>query len=358
MCSPTRASILSGRHVIHTGVYTPFAQGTALRLSLNFSLLPQHLSSLGYKTHMVGKWHIGQNELAALPTGRGFDSSYGYWSGAETYYSHEASGAYDFAEGTQTCAAANGSYSTNLFAERAVRIVLAHEFKTSPLFLYLAFQAIHWPLEVDASHKKRFDNTTGGSSRRQSVAAMATVLDEGVGNVTRALKQAGQWERALVIFVSDNGGPTHGDEETNSNNYPMRGGKNTLWEGGTRVVACARGAGISPHLVGIFFFFLSLTSYNSHHNSRAQSREKCRRRGASSGQKTRRGIEGEDPATAGIERFFSRKGPREKNNVSFLKYVGGGDGEHLQGLREGHVLRTTERALSSYSHLSSCYLYI
>jgi len=273
VCSPTRASILSGRHVIHTGVYTPFAQGTALRLSLNFSLLPQHLSSLGYKTHMVGKWHIGQNELAALPTGRGFDSSYGYWSGAETYYSHEASGAYDFAEGTQTCAAANGSYSTNLFAERAVRIVLAHEFKTSPLFLYLAFQAIHWPLEVDASHKKRFDNTTGGSSRRQSVAAMATVLDEGVGNVTRALKQAGQWERALVIFVSDNGGPTHGDEETNSNNYPMRGGKNTLWEGGTRVVACARGAGISPHLVGIFFFFY-LSRHTTHTTTTERRAEK------------------------------------------------------------------------------------
>jgi len=58
-------------------------------------------------------------------------------------------------------------------------------------------------------------------------------------------------------------------------------------------------------------------SYNSHHNSRAQSREKCRRRGASSGQKTKRGIEGEDPAAAGIERFFSLKGPREDNNAFF-----------------------------------------
>ena len=103
---------------------------------------------------------------------------------------------------------------------------------------------------------------------------------------------------------------------------------------------------------------LLLSSSYRTNSTQAENRVERSSAEALDGQKTRRGIEGEDPATAGIERFFSRKGPREKNNVSFLKYVGGGDGEHLQGLREGHVLRTTERALSSYSHLSSCYLYI
>ena len=198
----------------------------------------------------AGKWHLGQNELAALPTGRGFDTYYGYWSGAETYYTHEARGYYDFADGLQTCRGANGSYSTSLFAERAVSIIQGHDFASRPLFLYLAFQAVHWPLEAPESVKRRFDNSTGGSERRRSVAAMAALLDEGVGNVSRSLKQAGQWDKTLVIFVSDNGGPTHGFEGTNSNNYPMRGGKNTLWEGGTRVVAAVRGAGIDASLIG------------------------------------------------------------------------------------------------------------
>ena len=85
VCSPTRASILSGRHAIHHGIYMPFGQGSALRLNLSYTLLPRYLQRHGYATHAVGKWHLGQNELAALPTARGFDTHYGYWAGAEDY---------------------------------------------------------------------------------------------------------------------------------------------------------------------------------------------------------------------------------------------------------------------------------
>ena len=79
---------------------------------------------------------------------------------------------------------------------------------------------------------------------------MASILDDGVRNVTDALKREGMWESTLLIFVSDNGGPTNGNEGTASNNFPMRGGKNTLWEGGTRVLAVARGAGVGAALRG------------------------------------------------------------------------------------------------------------
>ena len=68
VCTPTRASILTGRHAIHHGIYMPFAQGSALRLNLSYTLLPRYLQRHGYATHAVGKWHLGQNELAALPT--------------------------------------------------------------------------------------------------------------------------------------------------------------------------------------------------------------------------------------------------------------------------------------------------
>ena len=249
VCSPTRASLLSGRHAIHHGIYMPFARGSNLRLNLSYTLLPAALANLGYESHAVGKWHLGQNELAALPTGRGFDSFYGYWTGAETHFSHFATRAYDFADQTETCLSVNGTYGTRLFAKRAVEIIEGAK-ASRPFFLYLALQNVHWPLEAPAEYLDRFANTTGGDKRRQAVAAMASIADEAIGNVTSAMKRTGIWESTHLILLSDNGGPTNGNEGTWSSNYPMRGGKNTLWEGGTRVMAAMRGPAIGPRLIG------------------------------------------------------------------------------------------------------------
>merc|ERR1712159_401754 len=249
VCTPTRSSLLSGRHVIHTGIYMPFAQGTALRLHLNYTLLPEYLKMLGYQTHMIGKWHLGQNVLKALPTGRGFDSYFGYWSGAEDYYSHQCRGAYDLADGTRTAFEWNGTYSTPLWTAKAVDVIKASS-PDAPFFMYLAYQNVHWPLEAPIEYMNRFKNSTGGDKRRQAVAAMVAIMDEGIGNVTGALKSKGIWDETLLIFTTDNGGPTNGNEGTSSNNFPMRGGKNTLWGGGTRGVAALRGAGIHDSLKG------------------------------------------------------------------------------------------------------------
>ena len=251
VCSPTRATILTGRHVIHTGVYTPFSQGTALRLGLAYELLPAKLRALGYATHMVGKWHLGQNELAALPTRRGFDTYFGYWSGAEDYFNHSCKGSYDLADGEATAFEWNATYSAPLFARRAGELVRAADPAGAPWFLYLAFQNVHWPLEVPARYLARVPpNATGGNADRRAIVAMALALDEGVGNVSAALAAANATDNTLVVFVSDNGGPTNGHEDTQSNNYPMRGGKNTLWEGGLRVVGVVAGAGLQPRVAG------------------------------------------------------------------------------------------------------------
>lgn len=252
VCSPSRASFLSGRHAIHHGIYMPFSQGTAYRLDLNFTLLPTFLKACcNYTTHAVGKWHLGQNVVAALPEARGFDSHLGYWSGAESYVTHEAqqSGkdgvtAYDFSDGLRIAVEYNGTWSATVLAARAVELINSITPTSPPLFLYLAFQNVHWPLQAPQAYVDQFANSTGGDVPRQMVCAMAAFLDDMVGTVTGALKSAGVWEETLLIFSSDNGGPEHGNEGTSSNNYPLRGGKNTLWEGGTRVVGAVRGAGI------------------------------------------------------------------------------------------------------------------
>eukprot|EP00656_Telonema_subtile_P057873 TRINITY_DN9628_c0_g1_i2.p1 TRINITY_DN9628_c0_g1~~TRINITY_DN9628_c0_g1_i2.p1 ORF type:complete len:484 (-),score=81.37 TRINITY_DN9628_c0_g1_i2:172-1623(-) len=268
VCSPTRATFMSGRHVIHTGIYSPFLQASPLRLNLTYTLLPEYLKRCcNYSTHMVGKWHLGQNVLGSLPTGRGFDTYYGYWSGAEEYYTHDVFGAYDFNDDVRHAPGstkedvtlrpaleANNTYSTIAMTARAVNIIDGFDPK-SKLFLYLPYQAVHWPLEAPPEYVKRYENSTGGVLARQMVCAMAKAMDDGIGNVTEALKRKGIWEDTLVIFSSDNGGPTNGEEGTWSSNFPLRGGKNTIWEGGTRVVGAVRGPGI-PN---------GRTSYEKHH---------------------------------------------------------------------------------------------
>ena len=253
VCSPTRASIMSGRHVINTGVYYPFGQGTPERLNISYTLLPEYLKKLGYATHMVGKWHLGQNTMSSLPTGRGFDTYLGYWSGAEDYYQHDTSGGYDFALGTETDWSFNGTFSSFSFTDKAVEIVKQHgqahrdSADAAPFFMYLAYQNVHWPLECPDIYTKPFESNP--SDARKVICGLAAALDDGIGNVTQALKDEGLYDNTILIFSSDNGGPTDGNEGTQSNNYPLRGGKNTLWEGGTRVASCLSGPGVQSNKV-------------------------------------------------------------------------------------------------------------
>ena len=154
VCSPSRSSFLSGRHVIHTGIYFPFSQGTPDHLRTDVTLLPQYLQRCcNYSAHMVGKYHLGQGSLAQLPTGRGFESYLGYWSGAEDHVTHDTTGAYDFNAGASGADAFNSvrparqynnSWSTDVFSSAASDIIRGFDAENGSLFLYLAYQDVHW----------------------------------------------------------------------------------------------------------------------------------------------------------------------------------------------------------------------
>ena len=260
VCSPTRATIMTGRHAIHHGIYLPFDHGVGVNhLQLNFTLLPAYLKrAANYSTHAIAKWHLGGNSVSATPTGRGFDSFMGYWCGALDYETHQVSGQkglmiYDFHNTTrdtdEALVDAYGTFSTYVFSAAATDRIAAQGAAGAgapPLFLYLAWQNIHWPLQAPAEYVARFANTTGGDSQRNYVAAMLAFVDDAIGNVTRAITAAGLDDNTLIVLVSDNGGPTHGEENTASSNFPLRGGKNTLWEGGVRVVGMVKGPGVAP----------------------------------------------------------------------------------------------------------------
>ena len=235
-CSPTRSSIMSGRLPIHVEQNNQNndilnAGGADLRMTL----LPATLKKAGYSTAMTGKWHVGARSTANLPINRGFDSHLGFLKGGEDHFTQHGgqAGGVDLWRNHAPAYGRNGTYSVYLYGGEAVRVIQSHAAtSTGPLFVYVAWQASHAPLEAPDRFQKleKFDTKAG---TRGKMNALVAALDEGVSNVTKALKATGLWDNTLLIFQADNGGWTKFNN-LGGNNYPLRGGKGSDFEGGIR----------------------------------------------------------------------------------------------------------------------------
>lgn len=248
-CSPTRASILSGRYPLHTGLHGVISAWETKGLPLEEETLPQTLRRAGYQTHAVGKWHLGHSRWEQTPTFRGFQSFYGYYLGEGDYFKHTSleplphapSIGYDMhhdhrefcGEGCSRLVDERGNYSTHVFTRETIRLIEEYDKKDGPLFLYLAHQAVHWPDEVPEEYAEPYQNRTDWSGRRKQYAGILAASDESIANVTKALRKKGMWNDTLVVFTTDNGGPNAVCGVQGSSNFPRRGGKCTIYEGGT-----------------------------------------------------------------------------------------------------------------------------
>jgi arylsulfatase A-like enzyme len=244
MCTPTRAALMTGRYPFRYGLQT-LAIPSTLRygLALDERLLPQALQEAGYRTVMVGKWHLGHADRQYWPRQRGFDYHYGAVLGEIDYYTHAAHNVRDWYR--NNVPVKEQGYVTQLLGKDAVARITEHDPKT-PLFLYLAFTAPHAPYQAPKEYLTRYQYIDDPT--RRAYAGMITAMDDEIGKVLDTLARKHMRENTLLVFMSDNGGNRtsmlSGEVDVSrltlpADNGPYRGGKGMLYEGGTRVVALA-----------------------------------------------------------------------------------------------------------------------
>lgn len=222
-CSPTRAGLLTGRHQARFGhEFNP--SGGREGLPVSEVTIADRLKKAGYRTGLVGKWHLGSS-AEMHPQKRGFDEFYGFLGGAHSFF--EPQGILNGNENVKDM-----DYTTDAFGREAVAFIDRN--KSQPWMLYLSFNAVHTPMHATPDRLAKFANIK--DKQRQTYAAMMLAMDEAVGKVREKLTETGQDKNTIVFFISDNGGPTMPGVTVNgSDNAPFRGSKRTTLEGGIRV---------------------------------------------------------------------------------------------------------------------------
>jgi len=248
VCSPSRASLLTGRYPGNAGVRAILAgHRRATGLTSQSPTIATALKQVGYQTALVGKWHLGLQEQSR-PNQNGFDYFYGFMAGCVDYYSHifywsmadgRTNPTHDLWENEREIYD-NGRYFTEMISEKAVEKIRDMSAAGNPFMMYVAYNAPHYPMHAPQKYLDRFPHLPPD---RRIMAAMISAVDDGVGQIVDELKRRGIYENTVIFFQSDNGPSRESRNWMDGRPDPYYGGmpgslkghKYSLFEGGIRV---------------------------------------------------------------------------------------------------------------------------
>ena len=263
ICSPTRASLMTGLHIFNHGVVRPFMNPAAEQTGMppELKIMPQYFNEAGYQTALSGKWHLGTAKEEFWPTNRGFETSYGHMTGGIGYFDHTAAGRLDWHRNESTLR--EEGYSTELIANEAINIIKNKD-QNRPLFLYVAFNAPHTPIEAPLQSIEKFSYLE--DEKDQVYAANVNALDNEIGRIIKAIKTEGLLEETIILFFSDNG-PVFDINpivkviapnliNAKGSTAGLSGSKTSAKEGGIRVPAAMWWKGVIENKKSEQFFFV------------------------------------------------------------------------------------------------------
>lgn len=247
VCAPSRGALMTGRYPIRNGL-----SNNGMPLPAQEQTIAAVLKPAGYATAAIGKWHMGKTP-DTVPNAHGFDYYFGFLDGCTDYYSHrfywgepKRVNFHDLWRNREEIFE-DGQYLTESIAREAKSFIASH--RNDPFFLYVPFNAVHYPMHAPKKYVERFPNL---GKERQMYAAMLAAADDAVGEIMGTVKQLGLLENTFVFFTADNGATT--EARAGLNQHPADGGDNgqfrgfkfSLFEGGMHMPAVLSWPGVIP----------------------------------------------------------------------------------------------------------------